>query len=787
MELKGELSRILAAEYAVEPENATLRQVYGAAVKAVQLKLMERYSKSVSDIKSRGQKRVYYLSMEFLIGRSLKNNLYNLGLAREMEKAVKSFGFTLENLYEMEPDAGLGNGGLGRLAACYLDSLTTLGYAATGFSIRYEFGVFKQVIMDGWQVEYPDNWLELGGLWLVPRPDEAQKIQLYGTVDEQWSDKGLVTVHRDYTTIQAIPYDLLISGKGERVNNLRIWSAKSDGEFDMSLFSRGEYLKSMDKEVSAEAISKVLYPADDHEKGKRLRLTQQYFFVSASLKSVVSEHLKNYNSLDNLPDVAVFHINDTHPALCVPELMRILMDEHGYPWDKAWDITTRAIAYTNHTVMSEALEVWDTGMFKEILPRIYSIIKEIDRRFLSFVFDKFESKRAVMDKLAIISGGGVRMANLCVVSAYSVNGVSALHSEILKNKLFKDYSEIFTHKFTNVTNGITHRRWLCEANPELFKLINELVGEGVEADATKLYGLLKYKDDSEVLERLRQIKYQNKLRLGKYISSSLAVAVDPRSIFDVQAKRLHEYKRQLLSILYAYSLYLKIKAGAKIYPRTFIYGAKASVGYAMAKEIIRFINAVAQKINSDASVSGMLKVVFLADYRVSLAELMIPAAEISEQISLAGKEASGTGNMKFMLNGALTIGTMDGANIEIFENVGADNMFLFGMDETEVEKAKAGYNPRLVYSQNPDLKQAIDSISRGDVGNFEWIVRYLIESDPYMVLADFESYKNTQARVENQYKDQSGFLKKSLINIAHAGVFSSDRSVKEYADRIWHI
>ena len=785
MDLKTELKTILKDKFAVSPDKATQKQVYSAAVEAVRLKLMERYSRTVAS--QQGKKRVYYLSMEFLIGRSLKNNLYNLGLEKDMQAAVSELGYSLEGLYQMEPDAGLGNGGLGRLAACYLDSLTTLGYPATGFSIRYEFGVFRQVIMDGWQVEYPDNWLELGGQWLVPRPDESEKVRLYGTVDEHWSEKGLTTVHKDYTTIQAVPYDLLISGKGDTVNNLRIWSAKSDGEFDMGLFSRGEYLKSAEKEVSAEAISKVLYPADDHEKGKRLRLTQQYFFVSASLKSVIRAHLKQYPDLDNLPDVAVFHINDTHPALCVPELMRILMDEHGYAWDKAWDITTRSIAYTNHTVMSEALEVWNTGMFKEILPRIYSIVKEIDRRFCSWVFENCPQKRGVIDKLAVIGGGGVRMANLCVVAAYSVNGVSALHSQILKDQLFCDFNDIYPAKFTNVTNGITHRRWLIEANPSLASLISELIGEGFELDASKLNGLIKYKDDRQVLDRLRQIKYDNKLKLSEYIGQSLGVSVDPRSIFDVQAKRLHEYKRQLLSILYAYSQYLKIKRGNTVYPRTFIYGAKASVGYAMAKEIIRFICAVADRINGDSMASQMLKVVFLADYRVSLAELMIPAAEISEQISLAGKEASGTGNMKFMMNGALTIGTRDGANIEILNEVGEQNMFLFGMDASEVLNAKGSYHPRTVYERNSELREAIDSIRRGELGNFDWIVNYLLDSDPYMVLADFESYAAAQKRVEAEYQLPHDFTQKSLINIAKSGIFSSDRSVKEYAQNIWHI
>ncbi len=790
MEFSKRIEEKLMQKFAVKPNKATDRQMYEAVIEITREILQKKRAESVERADAKGAKKVYYMSMEFLVGRSLKNNLYNLGLEKDMEAAVKELGGDLERLYEMEPDAGLGNGGLGRLASCYLDALTGLDYPATGFSIRYEFGIFKQVIMDGWQIEFPDNWLELGGGWLVPRPDESEEVYFDGYVDEIWSDSGLKTVHKDYTRVLAMPYDLLISGSGDTVNTLRIWGAKSLDNFDMSLFSRGEYLKSVESEAQSEAISKVLYPADDHDKGKRLRLRQQYFFVSASLKNIVKEHLSKNDSLDNLPDKAVIHINDTHPALSVPELMRILMDEHDYDWDKAWDITTRTVAYTNHTVMSEALEQWNCAMFESIMPRIYSIVKEINRRFCEQVYANHPEKRGVIDKIAIISQGNVKMANLCVASSFCVNGVSALHSDILKDDLFKDYNDIFPKKFTNVTNGIIHRRWLCQSNPLLTELLCDTIGDGFIKDASKLEDFLKYKDDSAVLERLEQIKKENKRRLAKYIADSSGIAVSSHSIFDVQAKRLHEYTRQLMCALHILYLYRKIKyEGMVIEPRTFIFGAKASAGYVMAKEIIRFICAIADTVNNDNSINGMLKVVFLADYRVSIAEILMPAAEVSEQISLAGKEASGTGNMKFMINGALTIGTLDGANVEINEQVGNDNMFLFGMTAPEVVNARQGYNPREIYNNDADLRAVIDMISSGAVGNknFDSIVHYLLGSDPYMAMADFASYRDAQARVNECYKDKHSWNQKSLVNIAKAGIFAADRSVSEYANNIWNL
>ena len=791
-EIKEKLQSVVAAKFACDAEDATTRQMYESVVSMVLQELSRKRKTGNKEVSKQECKKAYYMSMEFLIGRSLKNNLYNLGMEEETRAALKELGVDLEQLYEMEPDAGLGNGGLGRLAACYLDSLTACNYPATGFSIRYEFGIFKQVIIDGWQMEFPDNWLELGGGWLVPRPDEAQEIHFDGNVEEIWSADGLKTVHKDYYKVLAIPYDLMISGYDSKiVNKLRLWGAKSMENFDMSLFSRGEYLKSCEGDAKAEAISRVLYPADDHEEGKNLRLRQQYFFVSASLQNILKDHLKKYGTLDNLADKVVVHINDTHPALCVPELMRLLMDDHGYEWDKAWDITCHTLAYTNHTVMSEALEKWSIGLFSGRLPRIYTIVKEINRRFCEKIYNEHPEKRGAIDQMAVIGDGMVRMANLCVACCYSVNGVSALHSDILKQDLFKDYHDIFPGKLTNVTNGIVHRRWLCESNPGLTALLKELIGDGFVKNGAELEKLLAFKDDETVLRRLTEIKRENKLRMANYIEHSCGIKVNPNSIFDVQAKRLHEYKRQLLCALHIYDLYRRIKnEGLVIQPHTFIFGAKASAGYVMAKEIIRFICALGDMINNDPAVGDMLKVVFLADYKVSLAEILMPAAEVSEQISLAGKEASGTGNMKFMINGALTIGTLDGANVEIHEQVGDENMFLFGLTTPEVNKWKAdGYHPDQLYRNDPYLRDLLDSILKNGIGgkSFESIVRYLIGPDPYMVLADFNAYKGAQTKINEIYGDTLRWNGMSLVNIAKAGIFASDRAVREYADNIWNL
>ena len=791
-EMKSLFEEAVQKKFSVDAKDANIRQTYEAMIDVVRDILQTGRAKTVAAAEKQQAKQVYYMSMEFLLGRSLKNNLYNLGLEDEARKILAENGTDLDKLYCMEPDAGLGNGGLGRLAACYLDSLTALDYPATGFSIRYEFGIFKQVILDGWQMEFPDNWLEMGGAWLIPRPDEAQEVFFDGEIEEIWGENGLKTIHKNYDKVRAIPYDMLISGHNtDTVNVLRLWGAKSSKEFDMGSFSRGDYLKSVENAAKAEAISKVLYPADDHIEGKNLRLRQQYFFVCASMKNIVQNHFARYKTLDNLPDKVAIHINDTHPSLCVPELMRILMDDFEYQWDKAWDITTRTLAYTNHTVMSEALEVWSIDLFKTRLPRIYSIVEEINRRFCESVFRNHPEKRAVIDKIAVLGNGMVHMANLCVACCYSVNGVSALHSQILKDDLFADYNDIFPGKLTNVTNGIVHRRWLCQSNPLLSNMISELIGDGFVDNAIELEKLLKYQDDTGVYRKLEEIKYQNKKRLAEYISMANGVNVSPDSLFDVQAKRLHEYKRQLLCALYIYDLYRQIKYhGAVIQSRTFIFGAKASAGYVMAKEIIRFICALGKMINNDPLVGQSLKVIFLADYKVSVAEILMPAAEASEQISLAGKEASGTGNMKFMINGALTIGTLDGANVEISERVGEENIFLFGMKTPEViECRNRGYYPRGIYENDPVIHELLDGIMSGEItGNrFDVITHYLLDSDPYMVLGDYASYRAAQQRLADTYQKKDQWGKMSLINIAKAGYFASDRAIREYANDIWHL
>ncbi len=790
-QLRDELVRTLKNDYGYLPEEATDRQIYGTILTVIQNQLLSKRADYLEKIRKENQKRIYYMSMEFLVGRSLKNNLYNLNLEAEMKQAVADLGFDLEQIYEMEPDAGLGNGGLGRLASCYMDAATTMGYPVTGFSIRYEFGIFKQQIVDGWQVEYPDDWLELGKYWLAPRPDEAMEVHFDGNVIEQWDEKGLRTIHKDYYTVRAVPYDMMISGKdSDAVNCLRLWRAESPNSFDMSTFSRGEYVKSMEEDAKAEAISKVLYPADDHIEGKRLRLKQQYFFVSASLQNIIQTHLRQNPSLDNLPDKAVIHINDTHPALCVPELMRILLDDCGYQWEKAWDIVCRTLAYTNHTVMSEALEKWDINLFQQHLPRITSIIKEIDRRFCEEVFQKFPEKRDRISQMAVIGDNQVRMANLCLIACFSVNGVSKLHSEILKNDLFRDYNDIYPGKLTNVTNGIAARRWLCQGNPLLTDFITELIGDGFVHDLDQLKKLTAFADDKEVLKKLADIKLANKKRLAKYISTANGINVDPSSLFDVQVKRLHEYKRQLMNALHICWMYLQIKRnGASFQPRTFLFGAKASPGYYMAKEIIRFICSLGDLINRNPQAKDMLKVIFLADYKVSLAETIYPAAEISEQISQAGKEASGTGNMKMMLNGALTLGTMDGANIEIFDAVGKDNIFIFGMNTEEVNTLyRNGYHPRSLYDSDPQIREVLDFIQQGGVDGkkFDSIVNYLLNNDTYMSLADFESYRECQAKVASAYQDPARWNRMSLLNIANTGIFSADRAVQEYIDHIWY-
>ena len=773
---------------------ATRKQAYKAVCTVLREILAMKRKNFKDDFSSKQQKQVYYMSMEFLVGTSLKNNLYNLGLEEDFREILESKGFDIDKLYALDPDAGLGNGGLGRLASCYMDALTGNELPATGFSIRYEFGIFKQKIVDGWQMEFPDNWLDMGEVWLQSRSDESYEVKFGGTVNE-WYDNGKFRVSQSgYQSVTAVPYDMYISGYNcKAVNKLVLWSAKLPG-FDMHAFSRGEYVRSLEQNTMAEVISKVLYPADNHIDGKRLRLKQQYLLVSASLQSILAKHIKKYKTLDNLPDKVAIHINDTHPALCVPELMRLLMDEHDYGWDEAWDITTRTLSYTNHTVMSEALEKWSEWLFIEQLPRIYSIVSEINKRLLQNLTAFYGNDFSKINYMAIISGGEVHMANLCLACCHTINGVSKLHTEILKNSIFHDYYEMDKNRFTNVTNGIAYRRWLCQSNPELCDYLKSLIGDGFMKDATELEKLLAFSDDNAVLEKLLKIKYRNKVRLANYIASKNGVNVDPTSIFDIQIKRLHEYKRQLLNVLQILYMYRQIKAGVadNFVPKTYIFGAKASAGYDIAKQIISLIVSVSNLINSDAQVRDKIKVVFIEDYKVSSAEIIIPGADISEQISIAGKEASGTGNMKLMINGAVTLGTMDGANVEIFEQVGKDNIFIFGMNDAQVKALwEKGYNPIDFVNTNDELKAVVNMLIDGSLGKrFDDIYASLVApkygtADQYMILADFEDYIRAQKEASAAYADKKRFAKMSLVNIAKAGVFSADRAVLEYADRIW--
>ena len=794
-EFKNQVVSLLARFYGVKPEEASKNQIYSATCICVRDLLTQARVNFKKKVREKNAKQVYYMSMEFLLGRSLKNHLFNMGITEQVAEAVKSLGVELGELYEMEPDAGLGNGGLGRLAAAYMDALTSEDYAASGFSIMYDYGIFKQVIVDGWQLEQPDEWLKGGSVWLSPRVEETYEVHFGGVVDESWENGKLTVRQRDYTTVLAVPYDMNISGyKSSAVNRIRLWSSKAPVDFDMSMFSRGEYVKAMSAKAMAESISKVLYPADDHIEGKSLRLKQQYFFVSASIQSIIKRHLKVNPTLDNLADCVAIHINDTHPTLCIPELMRILLDEYGMSWEKAWDITTGCISYTNHTVMAEALEKWPQELFRTLLPRIYQIVHEINQRFVGELWQYFPSDWDAVNRNAVLGDGQIRMANLCLVTSHTVNGVSELHSDILKHDVFRDYYRMHPEKFTNVTNGITHRRWVAEANPALAALITDLIGDGWLIDADKLEGLMRHMGDRQVLDRLAAIKRENKVRLAGYIAEHNGVTVDPDSVFDVQVKRLHEYKRQLLNALNILDLYLRLKENPDldIMPRTFVFGAKAASAYYMAKQIIRFICTLGKVVNSDPDIKGKLKVVFLENYRVSLAELIMPAAEVSEQISTAGKEASGTGNMKFMINGALTIGTMDGANVEIHERVGDENIFLFGLLADQVaELWKNGYNPTHYYQTDPVIKRLIDTLRRGIGGvGFSEIADSLTigkggAPDGYLVLADFESYREAQGRVDATYRDKEKWNRMSLVNIAKAGFFAADRSVKEYADRIW--
>ncbi|MBQ9517308.1 MAG: glycogen/starch/alpha-glucan phosphorylase [Eubacterium sp.] len=785
---KKQITDKLSHFFGVTPSVATNEQFYKAVSMIVRDKLAEKQSEFRKDAKESDSKEIYYLCMEFLMGRSLKNNLYNLGLTKVFEEALESMDVKLDKIYELEPDAGLGNGGLGRLAACYLDGLATDGFQSMGYSIRYEAGIFKQKLVDGWQTELPDFWLPGGDVWLVPREERACEVKFEGKIVDSWDGDYHHVDHVDANVVTAIPYDMYVSGAGEGVSRLRLWASKKP-ELDMALFNQGSYIKAMEQSAMAEAISKILYPADNSPEGKALRLRQQYFLVSASIQDIIQRHLTKYGTLDNLPEKVAIHINDTHPTMAIPELMRIMLDECGYGWDEAWSIVTRTVAYTNHTVMKEALECWTEELYSRLLPRIYQITKEIDNRFRAYVWSATQDADRV-ERMAIVSGGVVRMANLCVAGSHSVNGVSALHSEILKDTVFSDFYNLTPDKFTNVTNGIAFRRWLCQANPALTEYITSLIGSDFITKSDELLKLRDFKDDKKVLDKLAEIKYENKVRFAKYIKRKQGVEINPDSIFDVQVKRLHEYKRQQLNVLNIIAEYQMLKANpnAEYYPKTYIFASKAAPGYFMAKKIIELIDALSKVINNDPDVNGKLKVVFVEDYSVSVAEMLMPAADVSEQISLAGTEASGTGNMKLMLNGAITLGTLDGANVEIYDAVGADNIVIFGMKTPEVEELKrVGYYPMNYISNNEVLKGAIDFIIAGVNGKrFDEITSSLMNVDPYMALADFADYQKAQQQIQRLYADKQKFAQMSLMNISGAGVFSADRSIMDYANNIWH-
>ena len=793
--IKSKLSKY----FAVTPEEASKEQIYKAVVMCVRDILLEKRSAFNKKYRQRGGKRVYYLCMEFLLGQSLKNNSYNLGIQDSFNTALKNnFNSSLDELYGLEPDAGLGNGGLGRLAACFMDALASQNYPAMGYSIRYEYGLFKQKIVDGWQMELPDIWLPGGEVWLTQRVDKTFKVAFDGFIKENWTEEGLKIQHVDTKEVEAVAYDMMISGKnGEAVSVLRLWKTQNIHKFDMKTFSQGDYMRSMQEDSEAELISKVLYPSDNHFEGKSLRLKQQYLLVSASLQDIIQEHIKHYGTLDSLPDKVSIHINDTHPALCIPELMRIMIDEYGYSWESAWDIVCKTVAYTNHTVMSEALEKWSEDLIERRLPRIYSILKEINQRFCAEMWNRFPGDWQKIDKMSIFSHSQIKMANLCVVASHTVNGVSALHSDIIKNSIFKDFYEVYPNKFTNVTNGIAHRRWLCQSNPELTNLLQECIGSDFILDASKLIDFKKFENDKSVLETLNQIKLAKKQQLCEFVLKKQGKIINPNTMFDVQAKRLHEYKRQLLNALYIISLYNELKENPDLpmTPKTFIFGAKAAPGYYFAKQIIKLICCLSEDIqnNSNAKIREKLNVVYLEDYCVSMAEKLMPATEISEQISQAGKEASGTGNMKFMINGALTIGTLDGANVEMSEACGRDNIFIFGLTSKEVDELwRIGYNSTEFYANNKKLEKVINALNKGFAGeSFSDIAHYLLTNspiaDPYMCLADFGSYLDVHKLADEVYKDKLLWAKKSLNNIATAGIFSADRSIKEYADRIWNL
>ena len=799
-ELEQQIIGKLRRNFGREVEEATSVHMFRACALVLRDIMSARELATESRIRDSHARQVHYLSLEFLMGRSLEKNAYNLGVLPQLKEAIEDLGFSAPDLFEVEPDAGLGNGGLGRLAACYLESMTTLEIPATGYSICYELGLFKQKIVDGQQVELPDNWLDIADCWLIPKMDETEKVHFGGTVKDVWGPDGSHSVvYEGGNDVLAVPKDMEIAGYGtDHVNVLRLWDAKSPTPLDMSLFSRGEYLKATEQKAMAESIAKVLYPEDNHYEGKSLRLKQQYFFVSATVQCICRQHKAEYGTLRNFHQKHVIQINDTHPTLVIPELMRILLDEEGYTWDEAWHIVTNTVAYTNHTIMVEALERWPQQLIESLLPRIWQILVEISNRYQAQLNEYFHGDQSKVRDQAIIWGGEVRMANLCVCACFAVNGVSALHSEILKRETFHDVYIRTPEKFKNVTNGIDHRRWLSEINPKLDALIQDCGGKGYQLHPEQLECLLKHQDDASVLERLAAIKAENKRNFAAYVARESGVVLNTDAMFDVQVKRLHEYKRQLLNVMHIVYLYQQIKNNAHFdfTPRTYLFGAKAAPGYSVAKDIIHLINSLAQAVNSDPACKDRLQVVFLENYRVSLAEKLMPASELSEQISTAGKEASGTGNMKFMMNGALTIGTLDGANVEMHQQVGDENIFLFGLKAHEVSEMKSnGYRAYEYYMRDGLLKAVLDQITQGfgDGVSYSDITNRLLfgvnggPADEYMLLADFESYREAHERAGRTYLDPKQWNKMALINIAKSGIFAADRSIRDYARDIWHV
>ena len=785
-------------------EEATQEQIFQAVSYTVKDVIIDNWLKSQKAYEKQDPKIVYYMSMEFLMGRALGNNLINLGAYGEVKEALEELGLDINCIEDQEPDPALGNGGLGRLAACFLDSLATLNYCAYGCGIRYRYGMFKQEIRDGYQIEVPDNWLKNGYPFELRRPEYAKDVHFGGYVRVEWDPVKNENkfIHEGYQAVKAVPYDMPITGyNNDVVNTLRIWDAEPIVDFNLDSFDKGDYHNAVEQENLARTIVEVLYPNDNHMAGKELRLKQQYFFVSASLQAAIAKYKKTHDDITKLHEKVVFQMNDTHPTVAVAELMRILIDEEGLGWDQAWDITTKCCAYTNHTIMSEALEKWPIELFSRLLPRVYQIVEEINRRFILEIQQKYPGNYEKVKKMAIIYDGQVKMAHLAIVAGYSVNGVARLHTEILKNQELKDFYEMMPEKFNNKTNGITQRRFLAHGNPLLADWVTDKIGPDWITDLSQLSKLKVYADDEKALQEFMTIKFKNKERLAKYILEHNGVEVDPHSIFDIQVKRLHEYKRQLLNILHVIYLYNQIKAHPEMdfYPRTFIFGAKASAAYARAKKIIKLINCVADVVNNDASINGKLKVVFIENYRVSNAEMIFAAADVSEQISTASKEASGTGNMKFMLNGAPTLGTMDGANVEIVQEVGEENAFIFGMSSDQIinYENNGGYDPDFIYNTDPEIRQVLMQLINGtfssDTEMFRDIYNSLLDKrnmprpDQYFILGDFRSYAEAQKRVEEAYKDEKRWAKMALLNTACSGKFTSDRTIQEYVDDIWHL